>query len=76
VYGESFEQGTTAPAGYAWNNSITSAGVTATVALDPATPFNPASPAPSLGITFTSGVGVAGWANRGISSLWQKQLYF
>ena len=67
MYGESFEQGTTAKSGYAWND-ITSAGVTATVALDASTPFNPAAPVPSLGITFTSGTGVAGWANRGIGN--------
>ena len=42
--------------------------MTATVALDASTPFNPAAPVPSLGITFTSGTGVAGWANRGIGN--------
>ena len=68
VYGESFEQGTTAKSGYAWQNVITSAGVTATVALDPAVTFNPNRPVPSLSIAFTAGAGVAGWANRGIGN--------
>ena len=67
VYGESFEQGTTAKSGYAWND-ITSSSATASVALDAAVTFNANHPVPSLGITFTAGSGVAGWSNRGIGN--------
>jgi len=65
VYGESFEQGTTKV--FAWND-ITSSNVVATVQLDSNVNVNPNRIVPSLSITYTSGNGVAGWANRGIGN--------
>ena len=65
IFGQSFEQGP--PRVYAWNPA-TSATATATVALDPAVSVNPATSAPSLGIAYSSGSGVAGWSNRGIGN--------
>ena len=66
VYGQSFE-GSPASKISAWND-VTSAGVTATVALDSAVNVNPSVKTPSLSVTFSSGTGVAGWSNRGIGN--------
>ena len=66
VYGPSFE-GSPASKISAWND-VTSAGVTATVALDSAVNVNPSVKTPSLSVTFSSGTGVAGWSNRGIGN--------
>ena len=66
VYGQAFE-GSPASKVFAWNDA-TSAGVTATVALDPAVHVNPSVALPALSVAFTSGAGVAGWSNRGIGN--------
>ena len=49
----------------AWS-SATDAGVTGATALDNATQVNPNARVPSLRVTFQSGAGVAGSANRGM----------
>jgi hypothetical protein len=68
VYGESFEQGTTATSGYAWQNQFVAPGVTASIGIDPNVGPNPNKASSSLGITYTAGTGPAGLANRGIGN--------
>jgi hypothetical protein len=67
VYGQAFE---TSPSSriFAWNDA-TSAGVTATVALDTVVHVNPnVLTLPALSVAFLSGSGIAGWSNRGIGN--------
>ena len=66
VYGQAFEKSPSSKI-YAWND-VSSPGVTATVALDPAVHVNPSVALPALSVAFASGSGIAGWSNRGIGN--------
>ena len=66
IYGNAFQP---SPASKipAWGD-VTDAAVVGGAVLDPAVHVNPNRPVPSLAITYTSGQGIAGWANRGIGN--------